>query len=110
VHAQLGCRLPVDVVSKGQAGDWTAFHGVRRKGDDLVVERTVAVIARGPKIGTMRVAWFRGEQDKEALWHVGTFDGALDPRLIAVANLKSESTTCKLDTTFPCTRVTSSSR
>ncbi len=111
--------LPVDVVTKGSAGDWTIFDGVRRKDDKLIVERAVAMLSAAKidsvygsrvVIGTMRVEWHRGEQTKVAWWQEEKFTGSIEPRMFGVTttvkNFKTAPATCKLDNSFPCTKVT----
>jgi hypothetical protein len=103
--------LPVDAVMKGQVDDWTIFESEKLVDGKLVKERALSVIAASGQPFTKRVFWFSDEKDKEAQWRSDNLT-TVDTRLIGVTvldtvkDLKSEAATCKLDTSFACTKVT----
>lgn len=103
-------QLPVDVVTTGESGDWTMFAEERLEGGGVVKDRALAVLAIGDGGAAKRVFWFRGAADREELWRHAQFIATLDTQLFALAadaaTVKTTETTCKLDASFPCTRIT----
>jgi len=111
-HADADRTLPVDAVTKGAAGDWSIYEGQIRHTGKLVPDRKVVALGSSPG-AEIRVIWFRGAKDKEApLWAdkfattsaIGV--GLLGYGASKVRSWATEQTTCKLDTAFPCTKLT----
>lgn len=110
-HAAPDRSLPVDAVTKGAAGDWAVYEGQIRVGSRLEHDRKAIALRMGD--GGVEVAWYRGAKDNEAFAWSDKFpsDRPIDTRLLGYGTSKvqswtSESATCKLDTSFACTRLT----
>jgi len=113
--------LPVDNVLPGSLLDWTMFSVEQREGTKLVKEEVVdgkptplrAIVVvwqseKDPKV--RRVIWFLGGKDSETETYNRRFPTKLNVDLVPGvtsegADLEVTPATCKLDTSFPCSKV-----
>ncbi len=110
-HADSTRALPVDAVTHGRPGDWAVYEGQVRVGTRLEHDRKAISLRVADR--QVEVAWYRGAKDNEAFAWSDTFpsDRPIDTRLLGygaskVQSWTTESATCKLDTSFACTRLT----
>jgi len=100
-----------DVLAKGNPGDWTLFEAERRTDHgQLIKDRVIALVTEMSSSPLMRrIVWFRGSSDHEVPWP----DTSIHQMLLDLrgeSETKIEAATCKLDTSFPCVKVTYAGR
>lgn len=102
-----GAKQParLDVLTRGNPGDWTVFELERRTKQGLVKERAIALVAETSVPLVRRVVWFRGRADHEASW-TGVFLHQLLLDLRGEKATRIAAATCKLETSFACTKWT----
>lgn len=107
--AQADPALPIDILAAGKTWDWAAYDTERLDGDKLVKERSIVVAGPGDTEDARRVFWFRGQPDKEVKSRPSENLRSADTRVFGFVNAKNlaaTNATCKLDASFPCSKVT----
>jgi hypothetical protein len=98
--------LPVDVVTKGQVGDWTIFEG----SGPAYKGRWIIRLGCPVQEKTAHVVWFRGFDGAERhdFAYVADAEKPIDSAMFgepSPKNFKTEPARCKLDAEFDCTKI-----
>ncbi len=92
------------VVTQGKVDDWTLFETERRTERGMVKERAIAIVAPSSALGVVRLAWFVGAKDNELFWRADDVRGHVT--FVGIEPTKREKATCKVGSSFACTKLT----